>query len=140
MHHGMRLRRRLCVLPFRMNLLFDVRMRSSVVLLGLFPLCFAAPHFHRSDEDVNRELLVGRSCMQECQANIHLQFNLSTNSRPRDYQEYCEFTEKLIECFEKCPYNPASPLTKHDAEINARICGRNFSSEKFEGSSEPSQQ
>ncbi|KAH7724760.1 hypothetical protein AAVH_07628 [Aphelenchoides avenae] len=121
-------------------MLFDVRMCSFVILLALFPLCFAAPdvlgrEYYRNrfrDEDVDQGLVDGRACLQECQANVHGEFNLSTSSRPRDFREYCELWTKLGECLDKCPESPASPLVKQNAEIKAQICGKDFDEPKFE--------
>lgn len=117
-------------------------MRFSAVLLALFPLCFAAPNvFGREylrnrfrDEITDSGLLAGRTCLMECQTDYG-EFNISTSSRPLGHEEYCEFAQKLSECFDKCPESPASPLAKQNAEIYAQICGKDFDESKFEGNS-----
>ncbi|KAH7724759.1 hypothetical protein AAVH_07627 [Aphelenchoides avenae] len=114
-------------------------MRFSAVLLALFPLCFAAPNvFGREylrnrfrDEITDSGLLAGRTCLMECQTDYG-EFNISTSSRPLGHEEYCEFAQKLSECFDKCPESPASPLAKQNAEIYAQICGKDFDESKFE--------
>ncbi|KAH7724766.1 hypothetical protein AAVH_07634 [Aphelenchoides avenae] len=107
-------------------------MRSYVIFLALLPLCFAAPNSHLRGDVVDRELLAGRSCLMECQTDVHGQFNLTTSSRPRGYRQFCDFAQKLSQCLEKCPESPASPLMKQDAETNQKICGKGFDERKFE--------
>lgn len=108
-------------------------MRSYAVLLALLPLSFAAPNVHMRDDVDDGDLTAGRTCLHECQTNVHREFNECTDCRPRDHKKYCEFAEKLGECFDKCPESPASPLLSQDAEINAQICAKGFDERNFTG-------
>ncbi|KAH7724767.1 hypothetical protein AAVH_07635 [Aphelenchoides avenae] len=113
-------------------------MRSFAVLLALLPLSFSATQSFYRDYFRNRggseaeELSAGRTCVHDCQINVHRDFGILCNDcRPRDHQEYCKFAKALGECFAKCPESPAFPLLRQDAEINAQVCAKDFDERNF---------
>lgn len=121
-------------IPLLKKVLFALEMHSYVVLLAFLPLCFAAPNARPRDEDTNECILKGRTCLRSCQSEVRQHFNLSTG--PQDFKEFCDFEEKLNECFEcfkKCREIPISALVRQAAETNAQICDEDFDERKFEG-------